>query len=115
MIKYYTVKIFYIEGVFILKRNYEEELIYRKRSKHVQSRAKHKEKKKKVMTDRKRRAIKRFNTLFIIAYMVFAIYRITAYFSWKSLALPIMKNECSTVVEMSVLEKMFHYLKCHRI
>lgn len=107
-----------------MRNKYEDELINKRRSKHAQSSSKHRKrptgtrtttegrmirneritsnrKGKKIMTDRKKRAIKRFNTLFIIAYLVFAVYRITAYFSWRSLALPMMKNECSTVVDMN--------------
>lgn len=60
-----------------------------------------KNKKVKIMTERRKKAIRRFNKLFIIAYLIFSIYRIVSYFSWRSLALPMMKNECSTIVDMN--------------
>lgn len=60
---------------------------------------KRKSKKRKVMSERKKRAIRRFNKLFIFAYIIFSIYRIGSYFSWKSLVLPMMKNESSIVID----------------
>lgn len=168
MIKYYTVKIFYLEGVFILRKDYEKEAVPRRRSRHAKGNVdkrnkssrsnkanienrnrrnnradinnrssksnrahidirdrrysmekdendraqsyvrgltaennKNGNKRKKIMTERRKRAIKRFNTLFIIAYLIFSIYRIVSYFSWRSLVLPMMKNEGSVVVDMN--------------
>lgn len=57
--------------------------------------------KPKVMTESRKRFIRKCNNLFIIIYIIFSIYRIVSYFSWKSLALPMMKNQCSTVVDIN--------------
>ena len=53
------------------------------------------------MSDRKKRFVKKFNKLFVLAYIIFSIYVIFSFFNWKSLIVPMMKNEQSIVVDSS--------------
>lgn len=60
------------------------------------------------MTERRKNFIKKLNALFVLIYLVFCIYRIVSYFSWKSLVLPMMQNESSTIVDQNgnLIEKL---------
>lgn len=62
----------------------------------------------KVMSDRRKAFIKKANALFVLVYLVFSIYRISAYFSWKNIVLQMMNNEPSTIVDSSgnIIEKL---------
>ena len=62
----------------------------------------------KVMSDRRKAFIKKVNALFVLVYLVFSIYRISAYFSWKNIVLQMMNNEPSTIVDSSgnIIEKL---------
>ena len=62
----------------------------------------------KVMSDRRKAFIKKANALFVLVYLVFCIYRISAYFSWKNIVLQMMNNEPSTIVDSSgnIIEKL---------
>ena len=53
----------------------------------------------KPMSDGRRKFIKIFNTVFVFAYLIFSIYVMCNYFNWRSLVLPMMKNESSIVVD----------------
>lgn len=88
------------EKTKIIKKNKHEKEKYKKE--------KNKEKKPKIMTERRKKFIRKFNTLFILVYMVFAIYRMVSYFSWRSLILPMMQNETSIIVDANgnVIEKI---------
>lgn len=88
------------EKTKIIKKN--------KHEKEKHKKGKNKEKKPKIMTERRKKFIKKFNTLFILVYMVFAIYRMVSYFSWRSLILPMMQNESSIIVDVNgnVIEKI---------
>ncbi len=91
-----------------MKRIDESEEKRRTIKKNKHKKEKSKEKKPKIMTERRKKFIKRFNTLFILVYLVFAIYRMISYFSWRSLILPMMQNECSIIVDANgnVIEKI---------
>ena len=88
------------EKTKIIKKN--------KHEKEKHKKEKNKEKKPKIMTERRKKFIRKFNTLFILVYMVFAIYRMVSYFSWRSLILPMMQNETSIIVDANgnVIEKI---------
>ena len=62
----------------------------------------------KIMSDRRKAFIKKANALFVLVYLVFCIYRISAYFSWKNIVLQMMNNEPSTIVDSSgdIIEKL---------
>ena len=62
----------------------------------------------KVMSDRRKAFIKKVNALFVLVYLVFSIYRISAYFSWKNIVLQMMNNEPSIIVDSSgnIIEKL---------
>lgn len=49
--------------------------------------------------EKKKKRRKRAITIFLICYFIFCIYSLISYFSWRSLILPMMKNECSVVVD----------------
>lgn len=72
---------------------------------------------KKAMSDKRRKSIKRFNAIFVIVYIIFSIYMIMMYFNWKSLILPMMKNEHSMVVDSSgnIIEIIGAEKKCHNV
>ena len=74
-----------------------------KNSKHSKSK-----KPKIVMTERKKKFRRKLNNLFVLAYLVFSIYTIACYFSWKSLIVPMMKNESSIIVDQNgnLIEKL---------
>ena len=61
-----------------------------------------------VMTERRKNFIKKLNAIFVLVYLVFCIYRIVSYFSWKSLVLPMMQNESSIIVDQNgdLIEKL---------
>ena len=69
------------------------------------------------MSEKRRKSIKRFNTIFVILYTIFSIYMIMMYFNWKSLILPMMKNEHSMVVNSSgnIIEIIGAEKKCNNI
>ena len=49
--------------------------------------------------EKKKKRRKKINIIFLILYLIFSIYVIISYFSWKSLILPMMKNEHSVVID----------------
>ena len=53
----------------------------------------------KVMSDRKRWFFRKINALFLIFYAMYAIFRVSAFFSWKGMATAMMKNQSSVVVD----------------
>ena len=61
-----------------------------------------------VMTERRKNFIRKLNSLFVLVYLVFCIYRIASYFSWKSLVIPMMQNESSIIVDQNgnLIEKL---------
>ncbi len=63
---------------------------------------------KKPLSEGKKRFIRKCNNIFIFLYIIFAIYRIISYFSWKSIVVPMMKNESTAVVDINggVVEKI---------
>lgn len=74
-------------------------------------------KQNKVMSDKRRKSIKRFNAIFVIIYIIFSIYVIMMYFNWRSLILPMMKNEHSMVLDSSgnIIELIGAEKKCHNV
>lgn len=58
-------------------------------------------KQKKIMSDRKKRFNDKRNKVIIFAYIVFIIYVIFTALKWRSLVLPMMKCENSTIVDSS--------------
>lgn len=74
-----------------------------------QKHSKHgKEKKQKIISERKKKFRRKLNAIFVLIYFIFCIYRISSYFSWRSLALPMMKNENSIIVDQdgNILEEL---------
>ncbi|MBR2744039.1 MAG: penicillin-binding protein [Clostridia bacterium] len=56
---------------------------------------------KKQMSPQRKWFIKKFNKLFVIAYLIFSIYVIWSYINWGNTVVPMMKNEHSVVVDAS--------------
>ena len=80
-----------------------------KESKKNKNRKHGKTKKQKiVMTERRKKFIKKANTLFVVIYFIFCVYRIVSYFSWRSLVIPMMQNESSVIVDQNgnLIEKL---------
>ena len=53
----------------------------------------------KEMSDQRRKYIKRSNALILFFYILFSLYSIVSYFNWRSLILPMMKNQHSTIID----------------
>ncbi|MBR2704591.1 MAG: penicillin-binding protein [Clostridia bacterium] len=56
---------------------------------------------KKSMNDKMRRRNRRRNKIIMILYTILSIYIIFSYFKWRSLILPMMKNENSIIVDQN--------------
>lgn len=79
----------------ISRREYEEEMMRRKRSRSKARKSARKEKELDSKTVFKRKLLK----LCFFAYSIFAIYQLFACISWVSMAVPMMKNQNSIVVD----------------
>lgn len=60
------------------------------------------------LSEKKKTYVKIRNRIIIFIYIIFCIYACIKYFSWKGLVVPMMKNECSSVVDSdgNLIEKI---------